>query len=49
MPETTPLIKVDAVRAMGAEVVLVGDSYADAQARCDAMVAETGRTFIHPI
>ena len=31
MPQTTPQIKVDAVRAMGAEVVLVGDSYAEAQ------------------
>ena len=33
---------------MGAEVVLVGDSYADAQAHCDTLVAETGMTFIHP-
>ncbi len=48
MPQTTPLIKVDAVRAMGAEVVLVGDSYADAKAHCDIVVAETGMTFIHP-
>ena len=48
MPQTTPPIKVDAVRAMGAEVVLVGDTYGDAQVRCDAMVAETGLTFIHP-
>ena len=48
MPQTTPQIKVDAVRAMGAEVVLAGDSYADAKAHCDAMVAETGLTFIHP-
>ncbi len=31
MPQTTPEIKVDAVREMGAEVVLHGDSYADAQ------------------
>ena len=48
MPQTTPQIKVDAVRAMGAEVVLSGDSYADAQAHCDTLVAETGMTFIHP-
>jgi threonine dehydratase len=48
MPQTTPQIKVDAVRAMGAEVVLVGDSYADAQAHCDALVAETGLAFVHP-
>jgi threonine dehydratase len=48
MPQTTPQIKVDAVRAMGAEVVLVGDSYAEAKAHCDTIVAERGMTFIHP-
>jgi threonine dehydratase len=31
MPETTPSIKVDAVRALGAEVVLHGQGYDDAQ------------------
>jgi threonine dehydratase len=48
MPVTTPEIKVEAVRAMGAEVVLAGDSYSDAQARCDALVEETGLAFVHP-
>ena len=48
MPQTTPRIKVDAVRAMGAEVVLAGDSYGDAKAHCDTLVAQTGMTFIHP-
>jgi threonine dehydratase len=48
MPVTTPEIKVEAVRAMGAEVVLAGDSYSEAQLRCDALVAETGRIFVHP-
>lgn len=48
MPTTTPPIKLDAVRAMGAEVVLVGDSYSDAKAHSDTMVAESGLTFIHP-
>jgi threonine dehydratase len=48
MPQTTPQIKVDAVRAMGAEVVLAGDSYADAKVHCDTLVRETGMTFIHP-
>ena len=33
---------------MGAEVVLAGDSYAEAQAHCDALVAETGLAFVHP-
>jgi threonine dehydratase len=48
MPQTTPEIKVDAVRGMGAEVVLHGDSYSDAQAHCDTIAADTGMTFIHP-
>jgi len=48
MPQTTPQIKVDAVRSLGAEVELHGDSYADAKVHCDALVVETGRTFIHP-
>jgi threonine dehydratase len=48
MPLTTPSIKVDAVKGMGAEVVLAGDSYADAKAHCDTLVAESGMTFIHP-
>jgi threonine dehydratase len=48
MPLTTPRIKVDAVRSMGAEVVLAGDSYNEAKAHCDTLVDETGMTFIHP-
>jgi threonine dehydratase len=48
MPKTTPEIKVEAVRAMGADVVLAGDSYSEAQLRCDALVAETGLVFVHP-
>jgi threonine dehydratase len=48
MPQTTPQIKVDAVRSLGAEVVLVGDSYPDAQAHCDLLTRDTGMTFVHP-
>jgi len=48
MPQTTPRIKVDAVRSMGAEVVLSGDSYSEAKAHCDTLVTDTGMTFIHP-
>jgi threonine dehydratase len=48
MPQTTPRIKVDAVRAMGAEVVLAGDTYGDAKAHSDTLAADTGMTFIHP-
>ena len=48
MPSTTPAIKVEAVRDLGAEVVLTGDTYADAQAHCDELARTTGRTFVHP-
>ncbi|WP_348672099.1 threonine ammonia-lyase, biosynthetic [uncultured Abyssibacter sp.] len=48
MPETTPSIKVDAVRAYGAEVVLTGDAYDDALAHANELVAQRGQTFIHP-
>ena len=48
MPQTTPEIKVEAVRAMGADVVLSGDSYSDAKLHCDTLVVQTGMTFIHP-
>src|SRR3954468_20153240 len=47
MPQTTLQIKVDAVRSMGAEVVLVGDTYADAKAHADLLIDERGMTFIH--
>ncbi|MDH4224226.1 MAG: threonine ammonia-lyase, biosynthetic [Deltaproteobacteria bacterium] len=48
MPVTTPQIKVDSVKRLGGEVILKGDSYSEAQAYCDQLVAETGGTFIHP-
>ena len=48
MPSTTPAIKVEAVRELGADVVLTGDSYAEAQAHCEELVRSTGRTFVHP-
>jgi threonine dehydratase len=48
MPQTTPEIKVDAVRAMGADVVLVGDTYAEAKTHCDGLVTTTGLAFVHP-
>ena len=48
MPTTTPSLKVDAVRALGGEVVLFGDSYSDAYARALELEAERGLTFVHP-
>jgi threonine dehydratase len=48
MPTTTPEVKVDAVRAAGAEVVLAGESYSDSSARADELMVERGLTFVHP-
>jgi threonine dehydratase len=48
MPVTTPQVKVEAVRARGAEVVLHGDSYSDAYQQALALQAQEGLTFVHP-
>ncbi len=47
MPQTTPAIKVDAVRARGAKVVLYGDTYDEAFAHAQQQVEEQGLTYIH--
>ncbi|MDO3388573.1 threonine ammonia-lyase, biosynthetic [Gilvimarinus sp. SDUM040013] len=48
MPRTTPAIKVDAVRARGAKVVLHGDNFDEAAAYTQKLIAEKGYTYIHP-
>ncbi|MGZ9046356.1 MAG: threonine ammonia-lyase, biosynthetic [Telluria sp.] len=48
MPVTTPHIKVDSVAALGAEVVLHGDSYDDAYEEAMRIVRRQKRTFVHP-
>ena len=48
MPRTTPTIKVDAVRALGADIVLAGDDYDAACHAAKAAAAESGARFIHP-
>ena len=48
MPQTTPEIKIDAVREMGAEVVLHGDTYGDAKAHADQLAESNGMAFVHP-
>src|SRR6267142_636091 len=48
MPVTTPLIKVDAVRARGAEVVLMGDSYDEAYRHAKQLERRRKLTFVHP-
>jgi threonine dehydratase len=48
MPRTTPSIKVDAVRRLGADVVLTGDDYAAAAARAVDIARAEGRTLVPP-
>lgn len=48
MPITTPTIKVDAVTALGGEVVLHGDTYDDAFEKAKEIEVAEGLTFIHP-
>src|SRR5882672_6568648 len=47
MPVTTPKIKVDAVLARSAEVVLRGDSYAEALAHAKKLQRRHGYSFVH--
>jgi threonine dehydratase len=48
MPVTTPQIKVTAVAARGAEVVLHGDSYDEAYQFSTTLAVKRGLTFVHP-
>ncbi|MBQ9691185.1 MAG: threonine ammonia-lyase [Eggerthellaceae bacterium] len=48
MPNTTPLIKVERTKALGAEVVLHGDVYDDAYEHAVSLAHKQGFTFIHP-
>ena len=47
MPTTTPLLKVNATRNYGANVVLAGEVYDDAYAEAVRLQKEHGYTFIH--
>ncbi|MEO8545174.1 MAG: threonine ammonia-lyase, biosynthetic [Burkholderiaceae bacterium] len=48
MPTTTPQVKIDAVRSLGGDTVLVGDSYSDAYDHAVKLQQEQGLTFVHP-
>ena len=48
MPTTTPQVKIDAVRALGGEVVLSGESYSDAYTHAATLEKKQGLTFVHP-
>jgi threonine dehydratase len=47
MPTTTPEIKVHAVRALGGDVVLVGDTYDEAWTEAQRISDELGAVYIH--
>ena len=48
MPTTTPQLKIDAVKALGGDVVLFGDSYSDAYAHAVQIEKKRGLSFVHP-
>ena len=48
MPETAPRIKVEAVEALGADVVLAGDSYDAAREHAEVLAEEHGMTLVPP-
>ncbi|WP_298054426.1 threonine ammonia-lyase, biosynthetic [uncultured Paenalcaligenes sp.] len=48
MPVTTPQLKVDAVRNLGGEVVLFGESFTDAYDYAVKLMEKEGLTFVHP-
>lgn len=48
MPNTTPLIKINATKDYGVEVILEGNYYDEAYARAKELEAANNYTFIHP-
>jgi threonine dehydratase len=48
MPVTTPQIKIDAVKRLGGEVVLSGESYSDAYAHALTLQQAQHLAFVHP-
>ncbi len=48
MPTTTPEIKVDAVRSLGGNAILVGESYDEAYAHALELMETQGLTLVHP-
>jgi len=48
MPIGTPTVKAVRTRALGAEVVLTGATFAEAAAALPALMAQRGATLIHP-
>jgi threonine dehydratase len=48
MPVTTPFVKIASTRSYGAEVVLHGETVAEAQSRCEQIQSQRGLLLVHP-
>src|SRR5579871_4504155 len=48
VPRTTPSIKTDAIRMLGAELILYGDTYDEAYEHAVKLSKEQELTFVHP-
>jgi threonine dehydratase len=48
MPQTTPTVKVYQTQSHGAEIILFGEKYDDANAHARELERERGLTFVHP-
>jgi threonine dehydratase len=48
MPVTTPYVKVKVTEALGAQVILDGETVMEAQARAEAIAAEQNLVWVHP-
>ncbi|AHV94500.1 threonine ammonia-lyase, biosynthetic [Bordetella holmesii] len=48
MPTTSPQVKIDAVRRLGGEVVLAGESFTDAYQHSQKLEKDQKLTFVHP-
>ena len=48
MPATTPILKVEGTKALGAEVVLYGDGFDEAYAHSLELQKEHGYVYVHP-
>src|ERR1700731_2210657 len=48
MPETTPFVKIKATEALGATLVLDGETLVEAQARAEAIAAEGNLVWVPP-
>ena len=48
VPEIASLAKIAKIKAYGAEAIIGGAAYAEAQERCNAYVAESGALLVHP-